>query len=295
MPKNYPVLKYGTLFRKNELVYVNRSDELKEYCDIMHKHDFIEIAYVIEGRGIHLVGEREYRMSKGDLFVINYDIPHCFFSKEENSEDPVVYNVAFMPEFLDSSLFSSYHFQDITSSFLFKSLFPDEYPSGADLKLQGAEFSEIGDLFNKMYVEYKLMKKGYLDIIRAYLIELIVKIFRYFEQENLKSSSLKNRELVSKAVEYLKNNFNSDIKLEDLAMKSFISKNYFCKLFKDVTGINFSDYVQRLRVDEACILLKNSDLKVIDIASQVGFNDVKFFYEVFKKITGTTPGEYRRI
>lgn len=295
MPRDYPILKGDTLFRKNELVYVNRSDELKEYCNIVHKHDFIEIAYVIEGSGIHLFGDSEYEISKGDLFIINYDIPHCFFPKKGSKSEPIVYNVVFMPEFLDASLFSSQHFQDITSSFLFKSLFPDDYTPGADLKLQGAEFSEIGDLFSKMYTEYKCMKKGYLDIIRAYLIELIVKIFRYLEQDTTKTPSPKNRRLVNKAVEYLKQNYSTDVKLEDLAMKSFISKNYFSKLFKEVTGINFSDYIQHLRVEEACYLLKNTDMKVIDIALQVGFNDIKFFYEVFKKITGMTPGDFRKI
>lgn len=292
--ENCPTLKGNTLFRKNELVYVNRSDELQEYCGIIHKHDFIEISYVISGSGIHIVGGQEYETSKGDLFIINYDVPHGFFSRKGDTKPPIVYNCNFMPEFLDSSLFSSNHFQDITSSFLFKSLFPEDYTPNADLKLQGTEFNEIGDLFSKMYTEYKLMKKGYSDIIRAYLIELVVKIFRYIDIEKTETLSLKNRELVDKAIGYLKQNYSSEIKLEDLSMKSFISKNYFSRLFKEVTGINFSDYIQHLRVDEACNLLKNTDMKVIDIALHVGFKDLKFFYEVFKKITGKTPGDYRR-
>ena len=88
--------------------------------------------------------------------------------------------------------------------------------------------------------------------------------------------------------------YNTDIKLEDVAIKSFISKNYFSKLFKEVTGTNFSDYIQKLRIDEACSLLKSTDMKVTDIAFQTGFNDIKFFYDVFKKITGKTPGDYRK-
>lgn len=292
--KSYPTLKGNTLFRKNELVYINRSDELQEYCSIIHKHDFIEIAYVIEGDGIHIVGENEYDISKGDLFIINNDVPHGFFPKKGSSISPVVYNCVFMPEFLDSSLFSSVHFQDITSSFLFKSLFPDDYQPTPDLKLHGTEFNEIGNLFSRMYSEYKLMQKGYCDIIRAYLIELIVKVFRYIEQGEKNIPASRNIEMVNKAIEYLKHNYNSEVKLEDLAMKSFISKNYFSKLFKEVTGINFSDYVQQLRINEARSLLKHTEMKVIDIASQVGFKDVKFFYEVFKKITGKTPGDYRK-
>lgn len=290
----YPVLKGNTLFRKNELVYINRSDELQEYCNIMHKHDFIEIAYVISGHGIHIVGDYEYEISKGDLFIVNYNVPHGFFPKEGSTDGPILYDCVFMPGFLDASLFSSIHFEDITSSFLFKSLFPGDHAPNPDLKLKGIEFNEIGDLFTKMHTEYKLMKKGYCDIIRAYLIELIVKIFRFIEEDGRKPSSLKNRELIDKAILYLKHNYNSDVKLSDLAIQSFISKNYFSKLFKEVTGINVSDYIQGLRIDEACSLLRNSDMKVIDVAAQVGFKDLKFFYEVFKKITGKTPGDYRK-
>lgn len=291
---SYPVLKGESLFRQNEWVYVNKSSELQEYCTKAHKHDFIEISYVISGSGIHRVGDYEYEMSKGDLFIINYDVPHVFTPKHPGEDLPEVYNCDFMPQFLDASLFSSHHFQDITASFLFKSLFPEELLPKADLKLKGVEFNEIGEVFSRMYTEYKWMKKGYTDIIRAYLIELIIKIFRLLEAQGKKQVSLKNKELVDKALVYLRSNYTSDIRLEDLAMQSFISKNYFSRLFKETTGINFTDYIQKLRIDEACSLLKSTDMKVLDIASQVGFNDLKFFYEVFKKITGKTPGDLRK-
>lgn len=290
----YPVLKGNSLFRNDELVYINRSDELKEYMGIMHKHDFLEITYVIEGEGVHIVGEEQYDISKGDLFVINYDVPHGFFPKPGSAKAPVVYNCSFMPGFIDSNLFSSNNFQDIVSSFLFKSLFPEEYRPSPDLKLHGIEFNEIGELYNKMYLEYKGMKKGYHDMIRAYLIELFIKMFRLMENRGPKIQTAKNTETVNKAIQYMKHNFNQEVKLEDLAIQSFLSKNYFSRLFREVTGISFSDYLQRLRVDEACSLLRQTDMKVIDIAQQVGFNDIKFFYEVFKKITGKTPGDYRK-
>lgn len=289
----YPVLKGDALFRKDELVYVNRSDEYPDYCNVVHRHDFIEIAYVISGEGTHIVGSHAYAIAKGDLFIINYDTPHGFFPKEGSQQSPVVYNCVFMPKFLDASLFSSIHFQDITSSFLFKSLFPEDSQPNPDLQLHGAEFNEIGEIFSRMHTEYKLMKKGYPDIIRAYLIELIVKIFRCMDSVPVRHTSPKNKQAIEKAIEYMKCNYNSEIKLEDLAMKSFISRNYFSRLFREVTGRSFSDYIQTLRIDEACSMLRNTDLKVIDIASRVGFHDIKFFYEVFRKITGKTPGEYR--
>ncbi|AGI38713.1 AraC family transcriptional regulator [Thermoclostridium stercorarium subsp. thermolacticum DSM 2910] len=289
-----PVLTGKSLFRDNELVYVNRSDELKEFNGIMHKHDFIEIAYVISGKGLHIVGDRKYNTSKGDLFIVNYDMPHGFFPDPADGTEPVVYNCVFMPNFLDASLIGSMYFQDIFSSFLFKSFFPEESPKNADLSLKGTEYQDIGNLFRKMYEEYKNRNKGYIEIIRAYLIELIVKILRLMDKNRQSNISQQNQRLVYQAVEYLRNNYKTDIRLDELAAKSFISKNYFSRLFKEVTGISFTDYVQNLRIDEACNLLKNTDMKVTDIAHQVGFKDMKFFYEVFKKLTGKTPGEFRK-
>lgn len=293
--ESHPLLKGEMLFRKNELVYVNKSNELQEFCNIVHKHDFIEITYVISGEGLHIMGNNEYEASKGDLFIINSEVSHGFFPAKAGQEAPQVYNVAFLPEFLDISLFSSVHFEDITSSFLFRSLFPEDYNPSPDLKLKGAEFNEIGEIFSKMYSEYKLMNKGYTDIIRAYLIELIIKIFRLIESSSKKPVTSKNREIIGKALDYLKSNYSSEIKLTDLAMKCFLSRNYFSRLFKEVTGINVSDYIQRLRIDEACSLLKNTDRKVVDISLHVGFKDLKFFYKLFKKYTGKTPSNYRRI
>lgn len=292
--ESYPVLKGVKLFRKDELIYINRSNELEEYCNIMHMHDFIEIACVIAGSGVHIVAGKEYETVKGDLFVINSDVPHGFFPRDGSSSPPVVYNCVFMPQFLDLSLFSINHFEDVTSSFLFKSLFPDDYTPIPDLKLSGTEFHDTGDLFEKMYSEYKQMKMGYNDILRAYLIELIIKIFRYMKEDSSIKPVQEKQELINKAIEYMRLNYNSDITLSDLAMQSFISKNYFSRLFKKVTGTNVSDYIQYLRVDQACHLLKTTGLKVTDIASQAGFKDMKFFYEVFKKVTGKTPGDYRK-
>jgi AraC-like DNA-binding protein len=291
----YPVLQGNTLFRKNELVYINKSSELEEYMNVMHKHDFIEIAYVLDGKGKHAVGNNQYEIYKGDLFIINYDVPHGFFAMDDKSDIPVVYNCVFMPEFLDNSLFRSMNINDIASSFLFKSLFPDDSNTLPDLKLQGTDYIEIGDIFNKMYLEYKSMKQGYPDIIRAYLIELLIKIIRYMYMYNYKTVSAKNFELITKAVDYLKQNYNTEIRLEDIAVKSFTSKNYLSKLFKEVTGMNFSEYIHKIRINEACSLLRSTDQSVSSIAEQVGFNDMKFFYEIFRRITGTTPGKYRKL
>jgi len=292
--ENCPVLKGEMLFRPGESVYIHKSTEMPEYVGVVHKHNFIEIVYIISGERLHINGRKTIEASKGDLFIINYQTPHGFIKKENSTEEFIAYDCVFTPDFLDISLLGNHTFQDINSSFLFYSLFPEKCLAAPDLHLVGAGYTEFGDLFSKMYNEYKCMQKGYNNIIRAYIIELIIKIFRRMDDADKNVISKKQLELVSLAIDYLKTHFNTNLKLETLALKSFLSKNYFGKLFKDITGSNFSVYIQKLRIDEACKLLRDTDMKIIDIALQCGFNDLKFFYSVFKSITGKTPGNYRK-
>ena len=95
-------------------------------------------------------------------------------------------------------------------------------------------------------------------------------------------------------MDYLRTHYNTPVRLEELAMKSFLSKSYFGKLFKDLVGMGFSEYLQKLRIDEVCKRLQESDTPVAEIANQCGFHDMKFFYLTFKKAIGKTPGEYRK-
>jgi YesN/AraC family two-component response regulator len=205
----------------------------------------------------------------------------------------VVYNVGFKPEFLDKALMDSRYFTDLARLFLFDSLF--EHTSvGNDLDLIGNDDSEIGDLYDRMYREFLTKNFGYIEILRSYLIELIIKIFRLYELKNSESKS-RDKLHFDNAIRFMKDHYKSDIKLEDLAALTFFSPNYFCKRFKECTGMNVVEYIQKLRIEEACNLLKTTNMRIIDIGATVGYNDIKFFTKLFKKNTGKSPSEYKKL
>lgn len=68
---------------------------------------------------------------------------------------------------------------------------------------------------------------------------------------------------------------------------------YFCKIFRKVTGLNFTDYLSRLRIEKAKNLLLNPNLRISEIAYEVGFQSLTHFNRVFKKIVGQSPTSYR--
>lgn len=89
--------------------------------------------------------------------------------------------------------------------------------------------------------------------------------------------------------------YNEDISLETMADKANMSANYFSKYFKDKTGMNFSDYLTDVRIRKAKELLIHSDLRIQEISERVGYLNTNSFIRVFKKMTGTPPGEYKRL
>jgi YesN/AraC family two-component response regulator len=104
-----------------------------------------------------------------------------------------------------------------------------------------------------------------------------------------------NMLIVEKIIEHLQTNYFQTLNLQQLSMLFFLSPNYISRLFKEYTGQTLTDYMQSKRIEEACRLLKETDKKIVTIAEEVGYKDLKHFQQVFKKITGTTPSLIRRI
>jgi AraC-like DNA-binding protein len=99
--------------------------------------------------------------------------------------------------------------------------------------------------------------------------------------------------VITRAREYIRQHLTEDLSLGQVAKAVNTSTFYFCKLFKKVTGINFTDYLSRMRIEKSKNLLLNPNLRVSEIAFEVGFQSLTHFNRVFKKILGQSPTEYR--
>ncbi len=99
--------------------------------------------------------------------------------------------------------------------------------------------------------------------------------------------------VITRAKEYIQAHEADELSLGEVAKAVNTSSFYFCKLFKKVTGLNFTHYVSRVRVEKAKNLLLNPNLRVSEIAFEVGFQSLTHFNRVFKKIIGQSPTEYR--
>lgn len=127
------------------------------------------------------------------------------------------------------------------------------------------------------------------DEFIRYLIDLSDSTMHRFTTENVGAMSR-----VHLAIEYINSHYNEDISLGSICAQYAISVSYFSDLLKKELGCSLVNYITKLRIDNSCTLLQNSALSVTDIACRVGYQDVRYFFRVFKKHQGMTPMQYRK-
>lgn len=288
-----PLFTRESFFRQGESVYIHSSDEFREYIGIPHKHEFIEITYIVSGCATHIVDGKSYSVQKGDLSVINSREAHCFIANSSCGEKFETYDLMFTTDFLSNEILSGEDFSTLSRSFLFYSLFPDENGYIRRLNLIKDCGFEFESIFAKIYDEYKRHDIGCINLIRVYTAELIIKLFRKINASYQSRLSQSQKEVVRSVVSYIKANYNISIKMEDISSKLFFNKDYITKLFKREFGMPVSDFIREIRINEACRLLLTTNKIISDIALSCGYNDMKTFYAAFRKTKGMTPNKYR--
>lgn len=105
----------------------------------------------------------------------------------------------------------------------------------------------------------------------------------------------KNDQIIKITEKYIQEHFREDIQLETVAALFHYNASYFSSFFKGNTGVNFSDYLQKIRLEKAVEILQKNVCRIYKVAELVGYHDVKYFDKVFKKEYGVSPNEYRRL
>ncbi len=99
---------------------------------------------------------------------------------------------------------------------------------------------------------------------------------------------------VQRALQYIHNNYATDISLEQVSKTVNLSKYHFSRIFKEITGLTYQSYVNRIRIEQAKKMLNDDALSVTDAGYAVGYSDLTHFERIFKKVIGSSPSQYRR-
>lgn len=251
-----------------------------------HYHPFAEIGFILEGHGVETVNGRTHRISPGTLSFIP---PHCLHEMNSDTDQPIrKYCCLFDMKLLNKSDYDPGWAEWIHS-------IGQSTPSHALLDFRTEQ--QIRHLFENMKTEYdQTPQEGHVSILQARLTEAII-LFRRTLGNTTPQPETKQpqqNEMIWEITHYLHMHFMEKITLNSVAQQFHFSSSYITRAFRTHMGISFLDYLHKLRIERATSLLTSTDMRILDISLEVGFDSFRTFSRVFKMMKGFSPTEFRK-
>lgn len=262
----------------------------------LHRHEYMQINYVNQGRAKHIINNHEFDIIKGDIFVIPPYIPHAIKVDEDTSAE--IYEFEFEPKFINQNFNSFQHAESFMDFAYFEPFLVGESLVKPRLNVVGKIQTEVEGILYEALNEYTQKKPGYILLNKSLLLKLLVLVGREFTLglENSETRTIydRHRDAILGALNYIEEHYIDELNIESVAKEFLLSQSYFSYLFKSITSKTFTEYVNGLRISRALEILKNSDKRVLDICYEVGFNNINHFNRMFRQMMGISPSEYRK-
>lgn len=266
-----------------------RRDIMPDVNNLWHYHSALELIYIKKGRGTQFIGDSIKNFNEGDVVLLGSNLPHYwrfdpeFFEKKE-TESVDVYAIHFKEDFLGSA------FIDLPENQELKKMLAQ---SKQGIQLLGAAKEKLAHLM-PLIIE----ATGTTRIIK--LLEVLTEIAACEEKKTLVSLGFKpnflenEKDRIQSIYNYTISNYKNKIELKEIAAVAKISPNSFCKFFKTKSRKTYTQFLNEIRVGQACKLLIENDLTVKEICYDCGFYNFTSFHKYFREITGKTPLKYQQ-
>ncbi|MBO5271160.1 MAG: helix-turn-helix domain-containing protein, partial [Clostridia bacterium] len=274
--------------RSDTVVFDTVYDDSVTFSDLC-THRAVEIGLIVGGNGVHRILGNAAPCKEGDIYILNAGIPHRYFASEAGGR-LTVRRILFDPKEWfpgDAGQAASLHYCH--------GVFADNALTACAM-LTSRTREQIESLLNTVAIETVERKSEWKEAVRAHLSILLITLGRYVNRaiKNLPRIDTVEWTPVSAAIHAVKENFGDPaMTLESIAESFYISKAHFSRLFRQLTGEAFSEYLRKVRYSEACSLLTQTDLTVEEIVLRCGLRDTPTFYKTFHTHYGMTPNQYR--
>lgn len=248
-----------------------------------HWHREIEIVRIISGALAVTLNNKEIEAYAQDIIFVNSEVVHGAVPK---SKDCVYECVVFDPQ---KVILNSDNGQKLAQGlvnhtlFLFHRIKPEKAQTHSAANSLFDAFS-----YPREYRQISVIGKIY-ELFAAICMEKI------FTDNSSYANFLKDKNLIKlkHSIEFIRENYKSQLSLEDISDAVGVSPKYFCVIFKSMTGMTAFEYLNTYRIEKACKALISTDLPITEIAFSHGFNDLSYFIKTFKKHKSVTPKHFR--
>lgn len=250
-----------------------------------HYHGELELTYIVNSSGMRYVGNNVQHFTQGDLVLLNGNLPHCWKNDLSYKGGAVSMCVQWKKDCLGKDWWEAKEFA-LVRRMLGKA---EQGIKFTDPDCVKAVSMEMGELLHLSPLTKLIRFLSILErLSRCGSMELLSDVTR------IKKENIKMEKRIIDILSHLEAHYHEKITLEQMAELTFMTKVSFCKFFKRKFNKSFVSYLNEYRVGKACQLLQKTDLKLLDIADQCGFNTQAFFHRQFLKVVGKPPNVYRK-
>ena len=257
--------------------------KVDNFTSLRHFHPEVEILLVVQGRGTRFVGDSVEPFAQGDLVMIGPNVSHEWCSDKNSGISEAIY-ILFNTEIMGND------FWNLPESKIILKIIQQ---SERGIKLTGKTRDEVEYIMRSIETSY-----GFTRIIM--LMSILEMIAFNGEYQYLASPVVLNtinerdNERLNKVYKYVIDNIQHEINLGKAASIANLSTAAFCRYFRKRTNKTFIQFLNEIRIGQACRLLVNENQSIANICYSCGYNNNSYFIRQFKTITGFTPLGYRK-
>ena len=279
------IVDSAKMFNEGKLITVRTHTRFIHFP--AHRHNFIEVLYVCQGKLVNIIGGKEVVIQKGELLFLNQFTRHEILPA---GKDDIAINFMILPEFFDVAYTMAGN-NNVLADFLVNVLRQDE-ERGEYLHFRVAEVLQIQNLLENMIYslvtgkgDQNKINQTTMGLIFLYLLDSVqyVEMRVPNQYENMISMT---------TLEYIEQQYKTAT-LTELCEQLHLPMHTLSKMIKKSTGFNFKELLQRKRLNKAVKLMCETDLPISDIIAAVGYENGSYFHRVFKERYHTTPRAFR--
>jgi AraC-like DNA-binding protein len=255
-----------------------------------HRHEFLELAVVLSGEGVHVTGRFQHRIQTGDVLVLSRHRPHGY----ERTQGLNLLNILIGEDALPRLTRDLRQLPGFHPLFVLESLRWNQLNYASRLRLNAGELAQISEWANRLEEETLRPHQGGHVLAEAYLTLIMGLLVRCYGRPS--QLAARPEAGMGRLLSWIEAHLSEPLSVPQLARQAGMSLRSFHRHFHAATGQTPRDYLISQRVARAKELLAaRSTVRIDEIAAQSGFEDGNYFSRVFRTRTGRTPREYSRL
>jgi len=260
-------------------IYHYLNDDIKSVN--IHHHDFYEIYFFISGDVTYLIEGKSYYLEPGNIVLIDSkELHQAVINSEEGFYERIVLwiNRSFLKKLSSEKMDLSLCFEDTKK----KNVLNVDFEQQKNIRFI---LNKIVNLENYKGIGYELLYKAYITELMVHINNLL-----FYEKLEL-DTEIKKSNLIDGIIEYVNNNIEEDITVDEIAEKFYLSKFHLSREFKKYTGTTIHRYIVQKKLIEAKELILK-EMPIIEVYKKCGFGDYSNFFRAFKNEYGITPKQF---